>query len=300
MEPDIIAAIISAIGGIIAAVIGIKWTRRRKKPTLEVQSDKIATPSKFWDVLQNDVAIVFGLPNPSGDGRWSNVSERDLTAAKELEIFLKGRGLAAETFSIKESEWQSRVRAGADLIVVGGFVSNHEFTKHKPKLNNYILKKGRLCRIGGQNVFHVQFKSTPTDFPDRDDPEAPERIDSLNSKFVSQDFSYIFSTFRQTCGKFRRIIGIAGIKGNGTKGAVEHLIEKLNANPSLDPLLPVASLSDDDTLELIISTEVDDNVIHRTKLEEISLNNKVVYKSDSAETCGLNRSCEGCDFGISP
>lgn len=193
-----------------------------------------------------------------------------------------------------------RVRDGADLIVIGGFVSNKEFTKHKPKHDNYMLKKGRLCRIGGQKVFHVKFERTPTDFPDRDAPEAPEKIDSLNSKFVSQDFAYVFNTYRQTCGKYRRIIGIAGIKGNGTKGAVEHLIEKLVATPSLDSLLPVESLSKNDTLELVISTEVNDNVITRTKLEEVALNNNVIHHSDSTENCGLSRSCEGCDIGISP
>lgn len=299
MESNIIASIISTVGGIIAAVISVKLARRRKKSVRERLSEEIVAPSKFWDILQNSVAIVFGLPNPSGDERWSYVSERDRTAAKELEFFLKGRGLVAESFSIKESEWQARVRDGADLIVIGGFVSNQEFNRHAPKLDNYTLKKGRLCRIGGQMVFHVTFKRTPTDFPDRDNPEAPEKIDSLNSQFVSKDFAYIFNTYRQACGKYRRIIGIAGIKGNGTKGAVEHLIEKLDAYPSLDSLLPIECLSNDDTLELVISTEADDNVIHRTKLEEIVLNNKVIHKSDSTEPCGLKRPCDGCDFGIS-
>jgi len=87
---------------------------------------------------------------------------------------------------------------------------------------------------------------------------------------------------------------------SGTKGAVEHLIEKLAATPSLDSLLPVESLSKNDTLELVISTEVNDNVITRTKLEEVALNNNVIHHSDSTENCGLSCSCEGCDIGISP
>ena len=105
MDQGIFAAIISAAGAIIAAVISVILVRRRRESDHAGLSDLIAPPSKFWDVLQNSVVIVFGLSKLSGEDRWSYVSERDRTAAKEMENFLKGRGLAAVAFSIQESKW---------------------------------------------------------------------------------------------------------------------------------------------------------------------------------------------------
>lgn len=82
-------------------MIGVIWARRRRESVHGGLSGEIAPLSKFWGVLQNGVAIVFGLPNPSREDRWSSVSERDRTASKEVENFLKERGLVAKAFSIQ-------------------------------------------------------------------------------------------------------------------------------------------------------------------------------------------------------
>ena len=148
-----------------------------------------------------------------------------------------------------------------------------------------------------KQVFHVKFDSIPAE--KRPKPDEPEALDSFASKYVSRDFGFIFSTIGEIYGSRRRVIGIAGIKGNGTQGAAKYLTQETTHQKSLDTLLE-EPLKDSDSLELVITAEVSENIIDRIDFIKADLNGKDIFDTSYklSELCEFtDKSCLGCSFG---
>lgn len=267
-------------------------------------SPKISHYSKkFWDTLSNIVVIIFGTEYPEENIKGTNakrfhpkISLRDLKAAQDILEFLARQYPRKQIITLSASTigWQNLLQIDADLVIIGGFASNIEFARHRPAhQQNFRLKMGRLCSVNEQRVYHVDFDSllngkTPPPY------NKPIDIELFPSEHVSRDFGIVYSTGGYFYGSNRRIIGIAGIKGNGTLGAAISLTRA----DTLDSLLPKPA-GKDDLLEIVIKTDVNNNIVSRTDIVELMINGESLFDSPtpSWKPCELNRQCQGCIFG---
>ncbi|MEA2173864.1 MAG: putative hydrolase of the superfamily, partial [Blastocatellia bacterium] len=131
--------------------------------------------------------------------------------------------------------------------------------------------------------------------PQRD----PQLLEDLPSEYVARDYGLITSNMLHVHGSRRRVITIAGVKGHGTEGAAMALMKDPHEPLSLGALLP-STLNRDDSMEIVVASDVKRNWIDQTEIVEILLNEKSIYKHAGShwEACELNRPCEGCDHGL--
>lgn len=274
----------------------IKKIEIKKTPEISCHSDR----SMFWDNLSDIILIVFGA-DYYGDGfknSHTSISLRDLKAAQYILEFLARRYPEKQLITVSASTtgWQNLLHTKADLIIIGGFVSNIEFRRHQSShQQNFRLKMGRLCRMKGQHVYHVDFDYL---LPGQSGPprDKPLDIELFPSGYVSRDFGLVYSVRGHLYGSDRMIISIAGIKGNGTLGAAIHLTKTDTLNSFLQN-----PINKDDLLEIIIKSDVNNDMVSRTEIVEVMLNGISLcdcdYSSQWGEPCELNRECKGCNFG---
>lgn len=105
--------------------------------------------------------------------------------------------------------------------------------------------------------------------PSADDFQA---IEDFPSEYVFRDYGHVTSSTTDTFGK-RRVITIAGIKGNGTRGAAMALTGITSLQPGLDTILR-STLTENDSLELVIASNVSNDHVYRTELVDLALNGK--------------------------
>jgi FMN phosphatase YigB (HAD superfamily) len=262
---------------------------------------------EFWEGLAEKVVIIFGAIENSEkdkDGH-SMISLRDLKAAQTIEAFLHQRypekkvGVIAATIK----GWQLFLPTDADLIIIGGWVVNREFRIHEPIEHNSLrLKLGRLCRVEGKHVYDVVVRNDalgsqqPIDLRDFVLSSQPQRLEELSSRLVVRDFGLISDKKEEIYGAKRRVISIAGIKGNGTLGAALHLTYDLNSE-----LYGVSTFRKEkyDRLQLIIKTDIVDDVVTKTEIAEVIIDGSPATKSPPLywRACELRHSCTGCKFG---
>jgi len=265
-------------------------------------SSVVHRTSKFWDVLSDVVVIVFGMEDPAKSHLYTHprISPRDLQSAQIISNFLsrvypKKKVLS---FPATTTGWHHLLQVGADLIIIGGFVTNIEFAKHFSKLKrHFYIKMGRICRVKDKCVYHVDFNSLPPGL-NPPPPNKPQSIEDFPSEYVSQDFGMLINIPIKIYGSKRRVIGIAGIKGNGTRGAAIHVTDDNDCLPHLDSFLDTP-LTDEDSLEIIINTKVNNDIIDQTELIELILNDKKIYlhPNTMCKQCELDQHCKDCTFG---
>jgi FMN phosphatase YigB (HAD superfamily) len=253
-------------------------------------------PSPFWDVLSDTIVVLYGVESEDATNKRHRVSLRDLDTAWELKSFLDRRYPAKRVWPMPTNEsWERLMRTDADLVVVGGFVTNTEFAKHRTSYERYIrLRMGRLCVVEGQRIHLPKFVSKRGIAPPRrDDPQTTE---DYPTNLTSRDFGFVFNGPLKTYGRERRVVAIAGIKGHGTRAAALFVTDERNG---IDRHLEGQVLQNDETLELAVAAEVDSDVVDRVDPIRILLNGKSLLslQPDLSEPCELGRSCDGCDFG---
>jgi hypothetical protein len=232
---------------------------------------------------------------------------RDLEGAYEVSHFLTRQYPQKSILPIAAGTpgWQNLLRPDTSLIIIGGFVTNRAFASYQSLLElRYSLRMGRLCGlerklrgVKGQRVFHLQFKNVKgMDNPPRDNPQA---IDDASSEFVSRDYGLVASHHAIIDGYKRRVISIAGVKGYGTLGTAKALTGKTDQPVGLNRIL-ASPLKQDDSVEMIIATDVGDQRVDRTEIVEVVLNNRRIFhsKNQDWEPCELGRPCQGCHFGL--
>ena len=205
-----------------------------------------------------------------------------------------------QTIPASAAGWQILLRQGTnvDLIVIGGFVSNLEFARHGDLYQRYFrLKMGRLCRIEGQWCHHMEIARLPPNMRLPDKMSALS-LDRFPSEYVFRDFALVFSKQMPIYGASRRVVGIAGVKGNGTRGAANYLTTVAGLSGEHTPLLPRV-LDRHDDFELVLTTTVIHDCIDKTEPIAAVLNGKRTFEVDAplARPCELGRPCAGCRFG---
>ena len=263
----------------------------------------------FWEGLSEKVMIVFGAienPKKDKDGH-SVISLRDLKAAQTIEAYLHKRFPQKKigVLTATTKGWQFFLPEDTDLIVIGGWVVNEEFKNHQAISRKSVrLKMGRICRVEGQRVFHVDYHDPSL----RSLRSQPHKIEQLSSRDIKEDFGYVSDTREEIYGSNRRVISIAGIKGNGTLGAASHLTHDMTSE-----LRGVSTFKNDPyrRLELIIKAQIREDVIYQREIVEVIVDGKprtrvralVDGKPGKAPVawlaCELKRSCEKCTFGES-
>lgn len=270
----------------------------RAVQTRHVQRPAATAHSPFWDSLSDTIVILYGVeaednyhPHPR-----YRISLRDMETAWELKSFLDRRYPNKHIWPVPATHygWERLVQTGADLVVIGGFVTNAEFAAHRELYEHFFrLKMGRLCIVEGQQIhvpsFAMAAGHSTVEVTD------PQGIENYPTELTSRDFGFIFNGTLHMYGRDRRVVAIAGVKGHGTRGAAHYLI---GDRPLIDNHL--TSLSREDTLELVVEADVESDVVDRVKALSIRLNGQEIVKQASRHSmpCDLGRSCDGCDFGI--
>src|SRR6266498_2071058 len=109
-------------------------------------------PSMFWDVMRADTILILYGVEPEIDPKTHahpRVSLRDLETSLELKTFLDRRYPAKRVLLVPASSlgWERRY-PNADLVIVGGFITNAEFAQHRTRYENLVrLRMGRLCIV---------------------------------------------------------------------------------------------------------------------------------------------------------
>lgn len=264
-----------------------------------------AKSSSFWSLLSDMVVVAFGVQHSPEDppGTHPRISLRDLEAAQTVTSFLARNYPRKRVLTVPVSAggWQQLLSHGADLVVIGGGVSNAEFARHRDLYQHaFRLKMGRLCRIDGQRVFHVHFARGPSAEGQRN-LISPEEVERFPSDYVARDFALVSSRRAEVYGASRRVVSIAGIKGNGTRAAALYLTEESPESSGLDAILP-GPLKARDDLEIVLSADIihdSTDRIDRKEVLEVVLNGKRIFGLEDrlSKACELGRSCTGCAFG---
>lgn len=275
----------------------------RNNPVFHTPQSINAPQSKFWDDLSDTVVVVYGIqPSIDQGSKYPRMSTRDLETAIEILLYLARLYPHKKilTFPGEAPGWpQILERTKTDLIIIGGFVTNNEFERHQQQYERgFRLKMGRICKVEGRQVFHVEFgRLYEADWPSRKDPKT---IDDYPSDRVSRDFGIITSKKIQVYGYERRVITIAGIKGNGTRGAGKALTTDDHRYLShVDTKLP-RKLKAADSVEMIVMSRVSKDIVDDFELVELQLNNQAVPLTVEKywKECELSNPCEGCVFGL--
>jgi FMN phosphatase YigB (HAD superfamily) len=264
--------------------------------------DKPRQVSPFWQSFSDSAVIVYGVDNAAhvAPGEHPRVSPRDLEAAQQVSIHLARcfPGKRISLFPASEKGWQHGLQPDTDLILIGGPLANPELALHEMGPERlFRLKGNRICRVDGQRVYPVAFDPPPGSR--RLDPLQWEGPDVHPSEYVSRDFAHVFNVSRDVYRGRRRVIGIAGIRGNGTRGAA--LFLTLDPPAALEALLK-APLRDRDGLEMVIAVDVAHDAIIGTRLVEAGLNGRFLrVESGESVPCELGRPCQGCTYAeLSP
>lgn len=322
MEPSILVAIITTLGAVIVAFIQLRSMNNKgnlKKPqenSEQVTSHTITNSSStqelspideklgLWEELSDTIVIVYGAKynrDKDKEGHLS-LSLRDLNAAQAIHTFLVGKypkkDYPNKNFILMPSlanGWQTLLKENTDLIIIGGFVVNDEFNKHRSSYQkNLRIKMGRLCHVEERHVFHIDLANDSL-------RDQPHKIEELPSKFVTQDFALVSRMKISVYGARRNVITIAGIKGHGTLGAASHLAS-VNGKVELNNI-GFKNISDFN-LELVLKTEVLDNLLDKTEIIEIVVNGKSMEALSeinpvwrTCELSPLTNPCQTCTFG---
>lgn len=279
-----------------------QWLNSFGQPEVRGRSRE-AYPAKFWGLLSTTVIILFGADPPRHREPEAithpkvSLSPNDLHAAFMLSNFLSRHYPEKEviTWPAQDEGWKGIIPSNADLILIGGFISNTEFLRQRRDLERRLrIKMGRACSVTDQMVYHPSFdtQSYGVEAPSRKSPQA---IDDFSTEFVSEDHAIIRSIALRLYGRNRRVISIAGIKGTGTLAGATYL----TTDPSLDVALP-AIISGDAGLEFLVSGQFNRGKVEKVYSSEVYLNGEPIPVSPQVliEKCELGRTCEGCDFGL--
>jgi FMN phosphatase YigB (HAD superfamily) len=314
MQLEIIVAIIGGVATIIAALVGV-YSKSKKGDDAESAvraSDEVKSPAlpslaeraEFWDTLSDTVFIVFGAEYAEDKvvNGHPELSLRDLKAAAIILAFLSRvyPEKRVEFIPSTTTGWQEPLPEDVNLIIIGGFVANEEFAWHRSIYQKtFRLKMGRLCRFKKRRVYHVELTDLSKDTV-RSLRREPQAIEDLPSKYISGDFALVCNARGYIYGSERRVIAIAGIKGNGTLGAAIHLTRCERDSSQLNTILKIPlSNKKNDTLGLVIQTGIVNDIVNETKIVEAVLNGKSILDNSSGlwKLCELDQSCEDCAFG---
>ena len=255
-------------------------------------------PSRFWDILSDTILILYGVePEPGAHAhRRPRVSLRDLATSLEIKGFLDRKYPAKRVLLLPSTAvgWEQQFTT-ADLVIVGGFVTNSEFAQHRTRYENlFRLRMGRLCIVDGQRVNVPKF-----DIPNGERAPAAgdaQGIEDVATEFTVRDFGYVFSGLLTMYGNERRVVAIAGVKGHGTRGAAAYLCRE-RAGIDLHLTRP---LRPNETLEAAVAVNVVRDMVHTVEPISVQLNDEIVVSRPAVDAvaCELGHPCEGCDFGI--
>lgn len=258
----------------------------------QVKASRTSPSSRnFWGTLSDSVVIIYGVEYTGT--KHPRISLRDLDTATDILRFLTRWYPDKHTLFIRAETpgWENSLRADTDIIIVGGPVTNSEFANRQSDYeSHYHLRIGRLCEVKGQGVYHaVLGEGSGQPVPPHSDPQA---IDDFPSEYVRRDYGLVTSRHIPIYGYSRRVITISGIKGNGTRGAALALLGDTRQPVKLDDILP--SLTANDSVEMVIATDVTNGIIDRSQVIELTLNDKREYISNKQywEPCELEQPCE--------
>lgn len=254
-------------------------------------------PSRFWDVLSETILILYGV-EPETDAhahRRPRVSLRDLATSLEIKNFLDRKYPSKRVLLLPSTTagWE-RQYTNADLVIVGGFVTNSEFAQHRARYESlFRLRMGRLCIVDGQRVNVPRF-----DMPNGERAPAigdAQGIEDVPTELTVRDFGFIFSGVLTMYGNERRVVAIAGVKGHGTRGAAAYLCHERGG---IDSHL-TKPLRANETLEVGVAVNVIRDTVHTVESIRVRRNDEIVNgpAADSV-ACELGHPCDGCDFGV--
>jgi hypothetical protein len=245
----------------------------------------------FWESLSDSVAIVYGVEYAGTNH--PRISLRDLDTATDILRFLTRWYPKKHTLFIRAETpgWENSLLADTDIILVGGPVTNSEYAKRSSDCErSYHLRLGRLCEVQSQSVYHVVLgEGSGKPIPPRTDPQA---INDFPSDYVQRDYGLVTSRHISIKNFLRRIITVAGIKGNGTRAAASALLGDSRNPIKLDSILQ--PLTDADSLEMVVAADVVSGTIERTEVVELTLNGKRQHVASEKcwEPCELQQPCE--------
>lgn len=274
--------------------------RRHRPPHPRVRP----TAESFWKGLAERVSIVYGVEHDlhSNPKEHHRMSPRDLGTALLIFGFLN-RYFPEKTVEIcpaRGPKWEGDLTREGDLILVGGFVTNEMYRAYRTALEapferNLRLKIGRLCRVEGQRVYHLGLEESAGHFP-RADFRA---LETIPSEFVTRDYGLVTSRKALFYEHYRRVVTIAGVRGNGTRAAAMLLTRPGSQRPELNSLLP-PEFSANDSFEMAVEAKTRRDKIVSYGAVELLLNEKRlgVSPGEGAERCELDSPCAGCRFGL--
>lgn len=274
--------------------------QKRQSPRPRVRP----TAESFWKNLANTVLIVYGVEHnqQSNPKEHPRVSPRDLETAHLVFGFLN-RYFPEKTVRLcpaREPKWEGDLTQESDLILIGGFMTNEMYrayrtTREAEFEQNLRLKIGRLCRVEGQRVYHLGLDESAGYMP----RSMPLALENVQSEHVTRDYGLVTSRTAFFYENYRRVVTIAGVRGNGTRAAAMMLTKETDQLPRLNTVLP-SNFSRDDSFEMTVAAEVNRNKLVSFKAVEILLNNERVNitTGDISEQCELDSPCAGCKFGL--
>lgn len=273
--------------------IGIRASQLGERPTRSWP---------FWDLLSDRIIILFGVDLPASTkqdlsgSRHPSLSPNDLNAAFRISSFLAANYPHKEIVPLAADQDTLPVllsRKG-DLILIGGFVSNAEYARHREHMEaRYRARMGRICYVPEQRVYHPQVHAS---IESGDAPLDPLVIENLPANMVALDHSVVRSFYTRIYDIDRRIVTIAGIKGTATMAAAGYLA----TNSELATLLP-ANLNAEVDIEMVLTSSFRNGFVEATSLARISVDGIVISDraAGASVPCELGQPCDGCNFGVS-
>lgn len=255
-------------------------------------------PMSFWSSLSETISIVYGVKEfYSGTGN-SKISLLDLESAHRLYEFLLRRGMKKTVRLFQTSIDGLRElhdHSSGDLVLVGGPAVNKAFAQHQTgSSERFRLKMGRLCQVDERQVYHVKFKHNNFGLSFKN----PLAINDHTSADVIRDYGIITSRRINLPETNKRVIGIAGIKGNGTRAAADVLMDETGMSGWLNDL---AGLKTASSMDMIVSAAASDNYLQKVELVSLYINGKQRPRPSAAEhsvACELPTACHSCLFGV--